>query len=276
MAAEEAESAGVRTRRVARPGASRVGDAKSKEQAGTSHPRSREAAEALVFISHASEDRCNVAEPLARALEKRGWHAWFDKYELRVGDSLVGRIDSALAQARFGVLILSPAFFAKNWPLAEMIALVARELAENALGMVLPVWHRVSRDEVARYSPLLAGRLAVSTKAGIDVVADAVVAAMESDPYDRASETSRAALISGVPPPGREDRQGPPSVDQLNLLEELKRLLPVVFEEVVFRLGVPPSHLSNGPQSARAIDLIRYVGDARMTELESAIRSARS
>ncbi|MGO9898635.1 MAG: toll/interleukin-1 receptor domain-containing protein [Solirubrobacteraceae bacterium] len=230
----------------------------------------------LVFVSHASEDKETVAEPLARALQARGWDAWVDKYELRVGDSLVTRIDAALAEARFGVLILSSAFFGKNWPRAEMDALVARELAENAEGMVLPVWHGVSRSDVAGYSPLLAGRLAVSTDGGIDAVADSLASAMESARSGSETESSGGALISGVPPAAGQGDGEPGHALELRLFEELKRLLPAVFEEIIFRLGVPPSHLSSGSQSARAIDLIRYVGRDRVVELQAAIRDSRS
>jgi hypothetical protein len=41
-----------------------------------------------VFISHASEDKEAFVEPLATELRKRGLKVWFDKFELKVGDSL--------------------------------------------------------------------------------------------------------------------------------------------------------------------------------------------
>jgi hypothetical protein len=70
-----------------------------------------------LFIAHASEDKDAVARPLSEALLARGWSVWLDELELTVGDSLSSHIDSALARSRFGVVVLSPAFFAKPWPL---------------------------------------------------------------------------------------------------------------------------------------------------------------
>ena len=40
-----------------------------------------------VFISHASEDKDEIARPLADELIRRGLKVWFDEYELVLGDS---------------------------------------------------------------------------------------------------------------------------------------------------------------------------------------------
>jgi hypothetical protein len=65
---------------------------------------------------------------LAEALIARGWTVWLDELELTIGDSLSGHIDSALAKSRFGVAVLSPASFAKEWPQRELAGLAAREV----------------------------------------------------------------------------------------------------------------------------------------------------
>ena len=123
-----------------------------------------------VFISHASEDKDVVARPLATALIARGWTAWLDELEMTIGDSLSGRIDEALSQSRFGVVILSPSFFAKQWPKRELSGLAAREVQSGAK-VILPVWHRVNRDDIIRFSPTLADRLAAHTGDGVEAVA---------------------------------------------------------------------------------------------------------
>jgi len=114
-----------------------------------------------VFISHACEDKDAIAKPLATALEEKGLTVWFDEQALTLGDSLREKIDEGLRCSRFGVVILSHNFFAKTWPKRELDGLVVREDQGNKV--VLPVWHNVSHDEVATYSPSLAGKLAVST-----------------------------------------------------------------------------------------------------------------
>jgi hypothetical protein len=114
-----------------------------------------------VFISHASEDKQEVARPLADALSTRGCDVWYDEFQLRLGDSLRRSIDKGLANSRFGVVILSPSFFAKNWPQYELDGLVQREMAGGKV--ILPIWHKVSKNEVLSYSPSLADKLAMST-----------------------------------------------------------------------------------------------------------------
>ncbi len=102
-----------------------------------------------------------MVAPLAAELRKAGLPTWYDEFELRVGDSLRRRIDIGLAQSRFGVVVLSPAFFAKNWPQYELDALVAREM--DGARVILPIWHRITKTEILRISPSLADRVALST-----------------------------------------------------------------------------------------------------------------
>jgi hypothetical protein len=74
---------------------------------------------AEVFISHASEDKHAIAQPLAEALRAKGLTVWYDQFVLRLGDSLRQVIDLGLSTSRFGVVILSPAFFSKHGPNAS-------------------------------------------------------------------------------------------------------------------------------------------------------------
>jgi hypothetical protein len=53
--------------------------------------------------------------PLANALRQKGLRVWYDEFELRLGDSLRRKIDEGIARSVFGIVVLSPAFFAKKW-----------------------------------------------------------------------------------------------------------------------------------------------------------------
>lgn len=130
----------------------------------------------FVFLSHASEDTDDVARPLAQALTRMGISVWLDEFVLTVGDSLRREIDRGLAQSQFGIVILSPAFFAKEWPRRELDALFAKD--DGATKVVLPVWHNMSAKQIQQYSPTLADLLAVSTKQGIDSVAHEILRAI--------------------------------------------------------------------------------------------------
>jgi hypothetical protein len=129
------------------------------------------------FISHASEDKNRVARPLARELARLGFSVWFDEFSLKVGDSLRRSLDRGLRLSRFGIVILSKSFFAKNWPQYELNGLVSREI--DGQKVILPVWHQVTKKEVERFSSPLSDKVAASTAtASIRKIARALADAM--------------------------------------------------------------------------------------------------
>lgn len=114
-----------------------------------------------VFISHATEDKNEVVRPLAKALSAAGLRVWYDEFELRLGDSLRRKVDAGLARSRFGVVVLSPSFFAKNWTQYELDGLVTREMTGQQV--ILPLWHKITKSEVIARSPSLADKIARTT-----------------------------------------------------------------------------------------------------------------
>lgn len=132
-----------------------------------------------VFISYASEDREEVAEPLATNLSGWGLRVWYDQSVLRLGDSLRRSIDKGLARSRFGVIVLSPAFFDKHWPNYELDGLAQRE--SDGSKVLLPLWFRVSDGDVRYYSPSLADRVAVKWEDGLASVTTEIVREVRPD-----------------------------------------------------------------------------------------------
>ena len=114
-----------------------------------------------VFISHASEDKDDVARPLAEALRNNGLTVWYDEFELRIGDSLRRKIDKGIANSNFWVIVISRDFINKGWTNYELDGLITR--AVNGEQTMLPVWHNITKREVINYSPSLADKLARST-----------------------------------------------------------------------------------------------------------------
>lgn len=130
------------------------------------------------FICHASEDKTDFVLPLAHALQERKLSIWLDRFCLTIGDSLRKAIDLGLAHSRYGIVVLSHNFFRKRWPQAELDGLLARE--QNGTKVILPIWHRITRADVETFSPILAGRIAAESRAGLDAVIDEILEAMSS------------------------------------------------------------------------------------------------
>lgn len=113
------------------------------------------------FISHASEDKDEIVRSLADSLKQNGFEVWYDEFELKIGDSLRKKIDAGLINSRFGIVIISPSFVKKNWTEYELNGMVAREM--NGHKVILPIWHKISKDEVLKFSPTLADKMALNT-----------------------------------------------------------------------------------------------------------------
>jgi len=131
-----------------------------------------------VFLSHASEDKDEIARPLRDLLEERGVSVWFDEVRIQPGASNRRAIETGLAGCRFGLVLLTSHFFVKQWTQAELNGLWGRQMGErDGEGLILPVWHKVSLEEVRQHAPSLADLQALNTSIyGLEEIADRVAA----------------------------------------------------------------------------------------------------
>lgn len=137
-----------------------------------------------VFLSHASEDKEDVAVPLRDALTALGVTVWLDKSEMRIGSSLRRKIDEGIRSSRFGIAVLSASFFRKGWTNQELDGLVTKSIAGDQQSL-LPIWHGVTHADVRQFSPTLADRVALNTaeleiEAIAEQIADVVLSAKAS------------------------------------------------------------------------------------------------
>lgn len=144
-----------------------------------------------LFISHASEDKHDFVRPLAEALAKH-FDVWYDEYVLTVGDSLQKKISEGLNACDFGVVVLSKAFFTKHWPQAELDGLFSLETATRKI--ILPIWKDVTAEEVRKFSPILAGRMAVLASEGIPQVVTELQRAVDVSERTRQISNLQSAM----------------------------------------------------------------------------------
>jgi len=141
-----------------------------------------------LFISHATEDKMSFVRPLADTLATR-FDVWYDEYELVVGTSILEEISKGLAATDYGVVVLSPHFFAKKWPQRELNGLFALE--EKDRKVILPIWKDVTETEVRMYSPILADRVAVMASQGVKAVVSEIERSIEF--FDRGKAVQRGS-----------------------------------------------------------------------------------
>lgn len=92
------------------------------------------------FISYSSQDNA-FAERLASDLKAKNLGAWFDKWEIRVGDSLMQKIGQGIRENDYLIVVLSPDSVASEWVKKELAEAMQREIAEKRV-VVLPVLYK--------------------------------------------------------------------------------------------------------------------------------------
>jgi len=122
------------------------------------------------FICHASEDKDDFVRPLAEELKSWQIEVWYDEFALKPGDSLRQSIDHGLSSSRYGIVVMSTAFFKKQWPQWELDGLVQRQLSDSA-NIIIPIWHGVTKEQIMEYSPPLANIVAINSEKGVPAVA---------------------------------------------------------------------------------------------------------
>lgn len=141
-----------------------------------------------VFISYAAQDRA-WAEWVAWQLDEAGYSVELDVWHWQVGDSVVERIDAALARADMVVALFSPSYFdTERWTQEEAAAVLA------ALGRLIPLVVEPLRatDMPPLFTPILRRDLY-----GLDEPT-AVAALLEAVGY-RAELDNRTLAADGAP-----------------------------------------------------------------------------
>lgn len=135
-------------------------------------PGSAPAARRDVFLCHASEDKPEVVDPLFAACGRAGVSCWYDRSEVRWGDSLIDKINEGLAMAQMVLVVLSPRSVEKHWPRKEVSIALNREINRGTTS-VLPLIVG-STDEVSKILqtlPIISDKLYRIWKNDADAVA---------------------------------------------------------------------------------------------------------
>lgn len=107
-----------------------------------------------VFICHASEDKKGIAIPVYDELTKINISAFIDHVEIKWGDSLIEKINSALVKSKYVIAILSADSVNKEWPQKELRAVLASEISDGNVKLLTLV--KKDDEEVVKTTlPLL-------------------------------------------------------------------------------------------------------------------------
>ncbi|WP_185154185.1 toll/interleukin-1 receptor domain-containing protein [Fulvivirga sp. M361] len=144
-----------------------------------------------VFISHAVEDKIDIANELVRKLEDFGIKVWYSSRKLRVGSGADETIKEGLDRSRYGIALFTHNYFQKDWPEKELHTLWPKPGYR-----VFPVWHKITEEEVSKYDPALVDHYNIDTKQGVDRVVEKLVYCIKGD-------DENAAMREAVSPVGK-------------------------------------------------------------------------
>jgi tetratricopeptide (TPR) repeat protein len=112
-----------------------------------------------LFISYSHEDR-DIALQLYGGLSMNGFQVWIDEHELRIGDSLLERIASAVADIDYFIALVSPSSANSKWCQKEL-ALAANGALNRQGQRLLPL-----RVDEAEMPPSLRDQLYLDVSRG--------------------------------------------------------------------------------------------------------------
>lgn len=89
-----------------------------------------------VFISYSSADR-RFAEKLSTQLNTEGIDVWYDQWEIKVGDSIVQKINDGISSSDFLVVVLSKNSIKSKWVKEELASASIITISKGAF--ILPI-----------------------------------------------------------------------------------------------------------------------------------------
>jgi hypothetical protein len=127
------------------------------------------------FVSYASQDRETAAKPVAEALTNRGFAVWLDRWIISADLSrLQDQIQHGLSECHYGIVIVSPWFLQKDWPMRELDTILAIETIEGRRRIV-PVLHNLTEAELRERAPELHNKKPIGTADGFERACDQIL-----------------------------------------------------------------------------------------------------
>ena len=93
-----------------------------------------------IFLSHTSIDKPFV-EKLAKDLNNLGINVWYDKYQIKVGESILWKIDEGIKESEYLGIVISQEAMRSEWVKTEIAAAWQKQVDQKG-NFVLPIYYR--------------------------------------------------------------------------------------------------------------------------------------
>jgi hypothetical protein len=206
-----------------------------------------------LFFAYVSDDE-SLKRELTDYLQKMG--VTTEDAPLRLGDSLSYTLEEGLRRSDYGVVILSPAFLRRPWPRQDIDKMATMDRSFSGKSLILPVYHGVTQQDVARHSPTLASRMGVSIEDGPEQAAQAIAEVVQHETGYEPQQFSQQAMMKGMV----QQRSAP-------LTDDLPRLRDILVEsfsmselrDICFDLSIDFDDLPGESKRVKVIELIGFL-----------------
>lgn len=90
-----------------------------------------------IFLSHSSKDK-NFVERLANDLVNNDCRVWFDRWEIKIGDNIVERINSGIGESDYMAFVISKSSVESQWVMNEWTSMFIQAVNEKK-AKILPI-----------------------------------------------------------------------------------------------------------------------------------------
>lgn len=125
------------------------------------------------FISHASEDKDEFVREFVNRLLKLGYLTFYDEYSIKLGDSIVEKLNEGISNSQVFIIVISPNFLKKKWTNKEFNTIFS--LSTQLGKRLIPVYHNIDYESVLLHYPLLNEIKGINTSVGMDLLCSEVV-----------------------------------------------------------------------------------------------------
>ncbi|MEM7374686.1 MAG: toll/interleukin-1 receptor domain-containing protein [Bacteroidota bacterium] len=109
-----------------------------------------------ILVAYALKDKQAVTTYIITPLTQEGLEVWDYTEDILLGDSMIQSISTAMGEADYGILIVSPHLLGEHWSREMFRALLSLDSLSNK--RLLPVWYQLDYEVIARDFPLLKDR----------------------------------------------------------------------------------------------------------------------
>ncbi|MGV3354608.1 toll/interleukin-1 receptor domain-containing protein [Streptococcus orisratti] len=102
-----------------------------------------------IFFSYAHENS-DYADSLVKKLLEENIDVVFDKNDLKWGDSIVDFINEHMIGVKFAIILVTPEYLSKYWTQYELKSLLQRHSGMNGESLILPIWHNITKEDIAK------------------------------------------------------------------------------------------------------------------------------